>query len=119
MNILLVNQNPAVSRLITLSSGKYNFTLEEINILENAMNKKYDAIFIDSELFTEDLLLEIKSKFTFIKFGFIASRREKINNDFFDFILTKPFLPTELENIVASIKSDIEEDNKEDIEKDD
>ncbi len=92
-SILLINDNKIVSRLLQLSSEKHNYALEEINDY-TAGESAYNVIFIDNEKYDEDAFNSLKETLTFDKLGFIANKTD-IKPEGFDFILEKPFLPTD------------------------
>jgi len=92
-SILLINDNKIVSRLLQLSSKKHNYTLEEINDY-TAGESAYNVVFIDSEKYDEDALHSLKETLTFDKLGFIGDKTNS-KPDGFDFVLEKPFLPTD------------------------
>ena len=97
-SILLINDNKIVSRLLQLSSQKHDYTLEEINDY-TAGESAYNVIFIDSEKYDEDALNSLKETLTFDKLGFIGDKTHT-KPDGFDFVLEKPFLPTDFVNLM-------------------
>lgn len=97
-SILLVNDNKIVSRLLQLSSQKHDYNLEEINDY-TASESAYNVIFIDSEKYDEDALQALKETLTFDKLGFIGDKTTAKPNGF-DFVLEKPFLPTDFVNLM-------------------
>ncbi len=97
-SILLVNDNKIVSRLLQLSSQKHNYNLEEINDY-TASESAYNVIFIDSEKYDEDALKALKETLTFDKLGFIGDKTNT-KPEGFDFVLEKPFLPTDFVNLM-------------------
>ena len=97
-SILLVNDNKIVSRLLQLSSQKHDYNLEEINDY-TASESAYNVIFIDSEKYDEDALQALKETLTFDKLGFIGDKTTAKPNGF-DFMLEKPFLPTDFVNLM-------------------
>ena len=102
MKILLLNDNPVVNKLVTLSAQKTSDNLEVVSSIDSVASSVYDLIVIDDTLYTDDLLDEIKTKITFTKSLYICARgAEKV--DAFTNILSKPFLPTELVEIFATL----------------
>jgi len=97
-SILLVNDNKIVSRLLQLSSQKHDYNLEEINDY-TASESSYNVIFIDSEKYDEDALNALKETLTFDKLGFIGDKANA-RPEGFDFVLEKPFLPTDFVNLM-------------------
>ncbi len=97
-SVLLINDNKIVSRLLQLSSQKHNYSLEEINDY-TASDSAYNVIFIDSEKYDEDALKALKETLTFDKLGFIGDKTST-KPEGFDFVLEKPFLPTDFVNLM-------------------
>ena len=92
-SILLINDNKIVSRLLQLSSQKHDYKLEEIN--DYTPNESaYNVIFVDSEKYDEEALEALKSTVTYDKLGFMGDK-SKAAPEGFDFVLEKPFLPTD------------------------
>ena len=92
-SILLVNDNKIVSRLLQLSSQKHDYSLEEINDYTPS-ESSYNVIFIDSEKYEEGALEALKETLTFDKLGYIGDKTNSVPSGF-DFVLEKPFLPTD------------------------
>ena len=123
MNLLLINKNPVVSRMLKLSAPKAGFEVDECDNVYELPHGEYDVVFIDDEMYDENFLKEIKKNIKFSQIGVITSSKDE-QIEGFDFTLTKPFLPTDLIELLRGIKSKIEfikkeHENKEiaDIEK--
>ncbi|MGP1359863.1 Highly acidic protein [Campylobacter sp.] len=86
MKVALVNKNPAVSRLITLSLNKLGIEYSEFDDISN-VGDTFDYIIIDSDIDSSDVNLNQKIMYLAPRGG------EK--PDFADVMLEKPFLPTE------------------------
>ncbi|EIZ0997340.1 hypothetical protein MOT47_000375 [Campylobacter coli] len=93
MKILLLNENPVVSRLISLSAKKMSYDFEEINIYDENLGH-YDVIIVDSD--TPAPLKILKEKCD--KLIFLAPRNQSV--DIEAQILHKPFLPTDFLNLL-------------------
>ncbi|MFV0947250.1 hypothetical protein [Campylobacter jejuni] len=94
MKILLLNENPVVSRLISLSAKKMSYDFEELNAYnENLSN--YDVIIVDSD--TPAPLKILKEKCN--RLIFLAPRNQNVE-DIDAQILQKPFLPTDFLNLL-------------------
>lgn len=89
MNVALVNKNPAVSRLITLSLNKIGAEYVEIDDINNLENI-YSYIIIDSDVSVGDVDM---SMFKAAIMALVPRGGKK--PDFADVALEKPFLPTE------------------------
>lgn len=86
MKVALVNKNPAVSRLITLSLNKLGIEYSEFDDI-GSVGDQFDYIIIDSDMDSSDVNLNQKIMYLAPRGG------EK--PDFADVMLEKPFLPTE------------------------
>ncbi|EPW1859182.1 hypothetical protein ACWE7U_000856 [Campylobacter coli] len=93
MKILLLNENPVVSRLISLSAKKMSYDFEEINAYDKNLGH-YDVIIVDSD--TPAPLKILKEKCD--KLIFLAPRNQSADID--ALILHKPFLPTDFLNLL-------------------
>lgn len=93
MKILLLNENPVVSRLISLSAKKMSYDFEEINTYDENLGH-YDVIIVDSD--TPAPLKILKEKCD--KLIFLAPRNQSA--DIEAQILHKPFLPTDFLNLL-------------------
>lgn len=90
MKVALVNKNPAVSRLITLSLNKIGVEYVEFDDV-NAVSGEFDYIIIDSDMESADLKFDQKVMY--------LAPRGGIKPDFANIMLEKPFLPTEFINL--------------------
>lgn len=86
MKVALVNKNPAVSRLITLSLNKLGIEYSEFDDIGN-VGDQFDYVIVDSDMDSSDVNLNQKVMYLAPRGG------EK--PDFADVVLEKPFLPTE------------------------
>ncbi|EHD2940935.1 hypothetical protein JRT61_000263 [Campylobacter coli] len=93
MKILLLNENPVVSRLISLSAKKMSYDFEEINTYDENLGH-YDVVIVDSD--TPAPLKILKEKCD--KLIFLAPRNQSV--DIEAQILHKPFLPTDFLNLL-------------------
>lgn len=102
MKILLVNENPVVTKLVTLSAQKTSDTLDVVSSLDALGENRYDLVVIDDGVFNEALFEELEAQVSFSRSLFICSR-DTIASELFTHTLKKPFLPTDLVDIFASI----------------
>lgn len=98
MKILLLNENPVVSKLINLSAGKMSYELDE---LSDYNGESYDIIIVDSDVEAD---LELLSK-NCSRLIFLAPRNQTCEVE--AEILYKPFLPTDFLNLLNN-KADLE-----------
>ena len=87
MKVALINKNPAVSRLITLSLNKIGTEYSEFEDLNGFDDAQFDFIIIDSDVDSSELATDKKVMY-------LASRGES-KPEFATLMLEKPFLPTE------------------------
>jgi len=109
MKILLITSNATIEKLFVLSAEKKG---DEVIVgqSDNISDDVYDAVFIDKDLYTEELYERLKNDYPNAKFVLILSKKdEKIVG--FNEYLTKPFLPTDLMDLLdklPNIKEDTE-----------
>ncbi|EAK6859013.1 highly acidic protein [Campylobacter jejuni] len=94
MEILLLNENPVVSRLVSLSAKKMSYDFEELNAYSENLGN-YDVIVVDSD--TPAPLKILKEKCD--RLIFLAPRNQNVE-DIDAQILQKPFLPTDFLNLL-------------------
>ena len=60
MNILLINNNPVVSRLLTLCTRGEHIGLDEVKRIDDIKDVRYDILFVDDASYVDhiDVLLE-------------------------------------------------------------
>lgn len=94
MKILLLNENPVVSRLVSLSAKKMSYDFEELNAYSENLGN-YDVIVVDSD--TPAPLKILKEKCD--RLIFLTPRNQNVE-DIDAQILQKPFLPTDFLNLL-------------------
>ncbi|EAH9982317.1 highly acidic protein [Campylobacter jejuni] len=94
MKFLLLNENPVVSRLVSLSAKKMSYDFEELNAYSENLGN-YDVIVVDSD--TPAPLKILKEKCD--RLIFLAPRNQNVE-DIDAQILQKPFLPTDFLNLL-------------------
>ncbi|MBS4312989.1 hypothetical protein [Campylobacter vulpis] len=105
MKILLLNENPVVSKLINLSAQKMSYEINELSAYEDGI---YDVIIVDSDTQTDINFLKEKCK----RLIYLNPRNKECELDVE--ILSKPFLPTDLLNLLSqepSKEAAIEDEN--------
>jgi len=111
MHILLINKNPVVSRLLSLCTHNESLKLEEIKEIESCKRNSYDVVFVDEAAYegkiqklNESLKVEKKVLFT---------HTDTSTNDF-DVVIQKPFLPSEILEVLESVmdKEDTSEEEQ-------
>jgi len=117
MQILLINKNPIVSKLFSLSAkGMEGIEVDEVEDIKSLAHESYDMLFIDDgdsvddEL--EDYIYSIDAK---QKILFVSDNSRFVNG--VDEIIKKPFLPS---TIISMLRSSYGEERvviEKDIEK--
>ena len=99
MKIVLVNANPAVSRLATLALSKMGYEYVEIGDV-GELSGVFDVLILDSDIDVKEAnLKEFANKILYL------SSKNSPTFEYADRILPKPFLPTEFITIVEDLAS--------------
>lgn len=106
MKILLLNENPVVNKLVTLSAQKTSDELEIAHSLDEIKGEQYDLLVVDDTLYNEEVMDALKSKIKFSKSLYIYSKAAK-QAEGFTSTLKKPFLPTDLVELFSFLGKDI------------
>jgi len=112
MKILLINNNPVVSRLTALSARKEGVELDEIKDISELKNSDYNIIFVDLDSFTKNTANVLKNSNIKKRVCFYTQDDNKID-DVFNFEILKPFLPSEVSAIIRETKIEIEKEEEE------
>ena len=110
MRLLLLNNNPAVSRLIKLSVDKVGYELDEFEDYGLVPLEHYDLIMVDNECYNE-AELETLCEQSHCQYVLYICQRGSKKPEFANMALEKPFLPTDfltllekIKNVLASLK---------------
>ena len=122
MKILLLNDNPVVTKLVTLSAQKTDNEVEAAHSVEEVPAGEYDLLVIDDALYNKESFAALKEKVHFKKSLFVCSR-DNDEKEEFSATIKKPFLPTDMVELFTNIKrnldaapeADISEEEIEDI----
>ena len=95
MNVLLVNNDPVVSKLVTLSTLKTGDRLDIAEKIDEVRDGSYDLLILEMGLFTPEALEAINDKAIYAHSIYITTRDSEAT-ELFEKTLYKPFLPTEL-----------------------
>ena len=115
MNILLLNTNPLVSRLLSLCIRKEDMALEEVADLSMVEHDKYDIAFIDDNAYVPEVQ-DALSNFMIGKKIFLAGKQGNIVAfEDFDEVITKPFLPSQITAVIERFfnHAEVTEEHKE------
>jgi DNA-binding response OmpR family regulator len=102
MQILLVNTNPVVSRLISLITNSTNIHVDEITGYEPVPQERYDILFMDEDCCHEEEIRMFLNKVRARKKILFSSRKEK-RVEGVDGIIVKPFLPSEISRVIETL----------------
>lgn len=102
MKIVLLNNNPVVNKLVTLSVQKTSDELHTAENIEAIESGDYDLLIIDDALYSDEAMDEIASKISFGESLFICSKDAQEQAEFTK-TLKKPFLPTDLVETLISL----------------
>ena len=111
MNILLVNTDAVVTKLVTLSTQKTGHRLDVATSIESIREENYDLLILDGGLFSRDFLEQINDKVLYAHSIFITTR-ESPEEALFEKLLYKPFLPTELLLMLHLINTAVQEEQE-------
>ncbi len=102
MHILLINTNPVVSRLFYDISKDDDISIDEIDSMDNLKDEcSYDIVFVDEESYREEQKEFLFGLDTLLKVFFSYKSDEMIE---FDRTLSKPFLPSQIIDIISDVK---------------
>ena len=104
MRLLLLNNNPAVSRLIKLSVDKVGYAMDEFDDYDLVPLTNYDVIMVDNELYDEVQLKALSEQVHCDYFLYICQRGSE-KPAFVNVSLEKPFLPTDFLTLLEKIKN--------------
>lgn len=102
MKILLLNDNPVVNKLVTLSAQKTSDELEVVESFDNINEGTYDLLVVDDTLYEDTLFQNLEGKITFTETLYICSKDSE-NAGEFSRTIKKPFLPTDLVELFSVI----------------
>jgi hypothetical protein len=103
MNILLINTNPVVSRLISLCTRDDDTVFEEVTDANLIMLDRYDIVFVDDASYV-DGLKDALTNLMIRKKVFLSSKNVNEDSlDHFDEVIKKPFLPSQITAVLESL----------------
>jgi len=104
MNILLINTNPVVSRLISLCTRDDGTFFEEVTDVNAVTLDRYDVVFVDDASYVNGLKDTLKN-FMIRKKVFLSSKNSNDDPlDYFDKVIKKPFLPSQINTVLKSLE---------------
>lgn len=99
---LLINDNVAVSRLVDVSFKKLEYAFMEISDYKDLVLTQYVAIIIDSNMYDEGYIDDLKSLSILPSLIYLKKHNEDIPLNF-NYSLEKPFLPTDFISFISGI----------------
>lgn len=112
MNILLLNNDEAVTRLVKLSTEKTGDSLDVATSVSDVQDKNYDLLILDNTLYSSELLEHLNEKIVYAH-SMLITTRESQEIGLFEKQLFKPFLPTELLVMLHKIAAQVENEQAE------
>ena len=106
MKILLINENPVVSRLLILCTRNDTVLLDEVSTVDEVQENNYDVVFVDEASYGHDVA-ELIGTLKSAKKVFISYRSDDMRG--FDVTIKKPFLPSQITELIAGIEGHKEE----------
>ncbi len=111
MNILLINSNPVVSRLIELCMRDDAIVFETVENIADVKRDRYTAVFVDDRSY-DDKTQKLLSSLMIQKKVLLSSH--DVNEEvfeIFDEVIKKPFLPSQIRAAFQEIKEEKREGN--------
>jgi len=105
MKILLINNNPVVSRLTALSARKEDVEIDEIQEVTELNSDHYDIVFVDAESWSKDVNDVISENIKTQKTVLFYADGEEEEKKYFDIAILKPFLPSEVSAVIRSVET--------------
>jgi len=104
MKILLINNNPVVSRLTALSARKEDIEIDEVQEVTELTAYNYDIVFVDADSWNEDVRSTIFTHIETQKRVLFYAQDDNEDLDKFDKGILKPFLPSEVSAVIRSVE---------------
>ena len=115
MKLLLLSNNSVVVKLVTMSAHKISAEIDFVESIEDVNEGDYDLLVIDDQIYTEEVLSDLSSKIKYTKTLFIRSKNTEAPEEF-KYIITKPFLPTDMVELLIMIENALQQDEEENVE---
>ena len=104
MKILLINNNPVVSRLTALSARKEDIEIDEVQEVTELTAYNYDIVFVDADSWNEDVRSTIFTHIETQKRVLFYAQDDNEDLEKFDKGILKPFLPSEVSAVIRSVE---------------
>lgn len=106
MRILLLNDNPVVRKLVTLSAQKTKDDLHIVWSVDEIEHQLYDLLIVDDALYSDETMMELGQKIQY-KTSLLMATRGNGTPAGFDKVINKPFLPTDLVELFSNIEKSV------------
>jgi len=104
MNILLINTNPVVSRLVSLCVREDDIEIEEVTDITAVTGESYDLLFMDDHSYVDEVKHRLP-ELSISKKVFLSSKHsEDVALESFDEVIKKPFLPSQITAVIEALK---------------
>ncbi len=107
MKILLINNNPVVSRLTALSARKEDIEIDEIQEVTELNSDTYDIVFVDADSWSKDVRDVISENIKMKKSVLFYAEGDEEDRSSFDISILKPFLPSEVSAVIRSVEEEV------------
>ena len=111
MNILLINSNPVVSRLISLCMREEDTVFEEVESVDDVTLDRYAIVFVDDRSYNEDTKRVLENLMIRKKVFLSGTEVDEEISELFDEVIKKPFLPSQIRSVLKGM------DERESVEK--
>jgi uncharacterized membrane protein len=102
MRFLLINTNPAVSKLINASLNRIGHEVTEIGDYNNLSLDTYIAIIIDSDSYKTEYMDDLLAVSLAPSLIYLKAQDKEVPKGF-QYVLRKPFLPTDFLSFIVSV----------------
>jgi len=113
MNILLINTNPVVSRLISLCIRKEETVLEEVTDVSAVKLDTYDIVFVDDASYVETARRYMENLMSDKKVFLSGKNVPEVSVSDFDEVILKPFLPSQISTVLEDVEASFLEEAEE------
>jgi uncharacterized membrane protein len=110
MRVLLFNDNPVVTKLVTLSAQKTGDQLEVCSNIEVLNPGEYDLLIVDDGLYNDESAAILGTSISASQHLFMANRDSEVP-DGFEHRINKPFLPTDLVELFSTMSTSTTENS--------
>jgi len=103
MNILLINSNPVVSRLISLCMREEDTVFEEVESVGDVALDRYAVVFVDDRSYNEEIKRVLENLMIRKKVFLAGGEVNEEILELFDEVIKKPFLPSQIRAVLKSM----------------